>query len=417
MEQQIGDGDMTRRRELRRMKAIALAMLIAAAVIYLLTEIFGNDRGVVGYIKAASEAAMVGALADWFAVTALFRHPLRLPIPHTAIIPKRKNEIGESLGDFVQENFLSSEVIAEKLRDANVTERVARWLTEPENAERVTSQMATAMSGVVDVLRDEDVGTLIDQTVVARLSTLDVAPLAGRALDVMTESGRHHELFESGLSGLGRMLNERRDTLRRSFAKESPWWVPEPIDDRVFDKIFNGIQNVITEVVADPNHELRGHLDERLRTLVDELRSSPEMAAKGIELRDEVLAHPAVRAWSASLWADAKRMLIDQSADPESPLRKRMAAALVSLGETVRDDKELTGKIDRWTESAVSYIAVQYRGEAAALISSTVAKWDAHETSDRIEMQIGRDLQYIRMNGTIVGGLVGVLLHAISTLV
>jgi uncharacterized membrane-anchored protein YjiN (DUF445 family) len=406
----------TKRRQLRRMKAIALAMLVAAAVVFVVAKSFEDRASWIGYVRATAEAAMVGALADWFAVTALFRRPLGLPIPHTAIIPERKNEIGESLGEFVQENFLSTEVIGEKLREAHATERAARWLAKPENADRVGAQASTAVSGLVDVLRDDDVSSLIDQMVSARLATIDVAPIAGRALDVMTESGRHHELFDAGLAGLGRALNERREVLRTKFASESPWWVPEPIDSRVFDKIFNGVQSLIGDVLRDPNHELRAEVDLRLRRLVEELRTSPEMAVKGAELRDELLQHPAVRSWSASLWADLKGSLVRQSADPDSTLRRRMSSSLVSLAETIGADPELQTKVDRWLESAVGYVAEQYRGEVAKLISSTVEKWDPADTSERIELQIGKDLQFIRMNGTVVGGLVGLLLHVAGAL-
>jgi uncharacterized membrane-anchored protein YjiN (DUF445 family) len=398
------------------MKAIATAMLVFAAVVFVVAKIFEDHGTWIGYVRATAEAAMVGALADWFAVTALFRHPLRIPIPHTAIIPKRKNEIGESLGEFVQENFLSTEVIGEKLRDAHATERAARWLSDPANADRVGAQAATALNGVIDVLRDEDVSSLLDQAVSSRLASIDVAPLAGRALDVMTESGRHHELFDAGIAGLARIMDERRPLLREKFASESPWWVPEPIDSKVFDKIFNGVQSLIADIMKDPDHEIRRDVDARLVRLVAELRSSPEMALKGAELRDELLSHPAVRNWTASLWTDLKRTMVEQSADPNSTLRRRVTSTLVSVAETVQADPELQAKVDRWLESAVGYVAEQYRGEVAKLIGSTVAKWDADDTSERIELQIGKDLQYIRMNGTLVGGLVGLGLHTISSL-
>jgi uncharacterized membrane-anchored protein YjiN (DUF445 family) len=397
------------------MKAIATAMLGVAAIVFVVARVFEDHGSWIGYVRATAEAAMVGALADWFAVTALFRHPLGLPIPHTAIVQERKDEIGVSLGEFMQENFLSKDVISEKLRDLRATERAARWLTDPLNADRVGAQAATALNGLVDVLRDDDVSSLLDHAVSSRLATIDVAPLAGRALDVMTESGRHHELFDAGIAGLARIFDERRPLLREKFASESPWWVPEPIDTKVFDRIFNGVQGLIADIMRDPDHEIRRDVDARLDRLVSELRSSPEMAQKGAELRDELLRHPAVRNWTASLWTDLKRTLVEQSSDPQSALRRRVSATLVSMAETVAGDPELQAKGDRWLESAAGYVAEQYRGEVSKLISSTVAKWDAADTSDRIELQIGRDLQYIRMNGTLVGGLVGLALHTVSS--
>jgi uncharacterized membrane-anchored protein YjiN (DUF445 family) len=192
--------------------------------------------------------------------------------------------------------------------------------------------------------------------------------------------------------------------------------VPEPIDQRIFDKIFNGLKAFLGEVSADPRHELRLHLDERMATLVDELRRSPEMAAKGAELRDELLDHPAVRQWASSLWADLKAGLLAQSADPGSELRRRAEALLVRLAESVREDPVLAAKVDRWVESAVGYLVEQYRHEAADLISSTVRRWDAQDTSQRIELQIGRDLQFIRINGTLVGGLAGLAIYSLGRL-
>jgi uncharacterized membrane-anchored protein YjiN (DUF445 family) len=408
--------DDLKRRQLRQMKAIALGFLVVAAIVFVIARLLEDDHHWLGYVRATAEAAMVGALADWFAVTALFRHPLRVPIPHTAIIPKRKNEIGESLGSFVQENFLSAAVIGEKLREARVAERAADWLVQPAHAERVAGQVAAVLGGAVDVLRDDEITGLIEDAVVGRLRSVDVAPTAGRVLDLMTESGRHREVFDAALNGVGRMLDERRLTLREAFAKESPWWVPAPIDDRVFDRIFAGVQNTIRDVLADPNHALRSHVDERVTALVAELKTSPEMAARGAALRDEVLDHPAVRTWTLSIWADLKESLVRQAADPDSGLRRRLADGIVSIASTVREDPTLQTKINRWIEEAVDYLATQYRGEVAHLISSTVAKWDPDETSERIELQIGRDLQFIRMNGTIVGGLVGLAIYSVGQL-
>ncbi len=406
--------DFERRRQLRLMKTRATGLLIVVAAVFVVARLNESGRGWVGYVRAAAEAAMVGGLADWFAVTALFRHPLGLPIPHTAIVVNRKDQIGESLGEFVQENFLSADVLADKLRDVGVAARAATWLSNVENARTVAAQAGTAVSGVVEVLKDDDVREIIDQAVVDRIRAIPMAPLAGRALDVMTESGRHHELFEAALNGLINALDERRESLRTRFAEESPWWVPEPIDDRVFDRIFTGLRGFVGEVSTDPRHDLRRHVDERMRELVISLQQSPEMRDRGEALKEELLNHPAMRRWSAALWDDLKASLLTQANDENSPLRQRLEHSLISIASTVRDDPTLQAKVDKWITSAVAYLAQQYRGEVAELISGTVRKWDPNDTADRIETQIGRDLQFIRINGTIVGGLVGVILHAVS---
>jgi uncharacterized membrane-anchored protein YjiN (DUF445 family) len=288
------------------------------------------------------------------------------------------------------------------------------WLGEPGNAGQIGDQVATAIAGVAEILRDDDVAPIIEQAVMSRLRKVDLAPFAGRVLDVVTANGRHQELLDAGVTGLVRLLDERRDEFRSRFAKESPWWVPEPIDDRIFDKIYNGLKTFLGEIVGDSSHEVRRHLDDRVRALVDELRTSPAMAARGEELRDELLGHPAVGQWTASLWADLKAGLLRQSGDPTSELRRRVDALIVRLAGALRDDPVLQGKVDRWVESAVGYLVEQYRHEVADLISSTVRRWDPHDTSRRIELQIGRDLQFIRINGTVVGGLAGLAIYVIA---
>lgn len=408
--------DAVRVGQLQQMKRRATGLLLIAAFIFFVTFAANGADGWVGYVRAASEAALVGGLADWFAVTALFRHPLGLPIPHTSIIPTRKDQIGESLGAFVQENFLTREVVADKLSQANVSQRASAWLAVPEHAADVARQGTAAIGGIIEVLRDDDVRDAVDQVVVSRLKALPIAPMAGRVLDVVTSAGRHHELFEAALNGLSQTLEERREFLRGRFAVESPWWVPEPIDDRVFDRIFNGVQAFVAEVASDPNHELRRHVDERLTALVAELQTSDELLARGEEFKAEILAHPAVRDWSASLWDDLKSSILRQADDPASPLRHRIESAIISVAESVHADPQLQAKVDAWIQGAVGYLVEQYRHEVSDLIAGTVRTWDPNETSERIETQIGRDLQFIRINGTLVGAIVGLLLHTLTTL-
>ena len=406
--------DIDRRHALRSMKRRATGLLVVVTIVFVVARAVEHDHSALGYVRATAEAAMVGALADWFAVTALFKHPLGLPIPHTAIIPTRKDQIGESLGDFVQENFLSPEVVAEKLRSASIAHRVAMWLGEDDHARSLSANLAVAVAGIADVLRDEEVQDALEHAVVSRVRATPVAPLVGRVLDVMTANDRHQQLFDAAIRNVVQLLEERRETFRGKFAHESPWWVPEPIDERIFEKIFNGVRGLLGDMLNDPRHEVRLHFDERVRNLVIDLKSSPELQAKGEELKEEMLAHPAVRAWTASLWSDMKASLVRQSTDPDSELRRRIERAVTQLARTLRDDPSLEAKVDRWVEQVVIYVVGQYRHEIAELISSTVRKWDAAETSERIELQIGKDLQFIRINGTVVGGLVGLVIYAIG---
>ena len=399
---------------LASMKRLATGLLIAMSAVFLVASALEARHPAVAYVRATAEAAMVGALADWFAVTALFKHPLGLPIPHTAIIPHRKDDIGRGLGTFVQGNFLSGPVLAEKLRSLRVADRLADHLTDPANARRLAANAGDAIRAVAEVLRDEDVAPLVEEMIDARLRALPAAPLAARMLEAAVEDGHHQVLLDTLLKGTARMVDKNRDVLRGRLDRESPWWVPDAVDDRIFAKLYDGVQRFLTDIAANPHHEVRGHIDERAHALVDELRDSPEMAARGEEIKARLLENPALRDWSASLWTDLKSGVVEASASPDSELRRRLADGIVRLGETLRSDPELRAKIDRGIERAVLYLLEQYRDEVADLISGTVARWDAADASRRIELQVGRDLQYIRINGTVVGGLAGLVIFTVS---
>lgn len=408
--------DRQRAADLRRMKWVATGLLVAVAVVFVLARTWRDEAGWLEYVEAFAEAAMVGALADWFAVTALFRHPLGLPIPHTAIIPKRKDQIGESLGQFVQENFLTEELLNERLAKAHVGARLGDWLAHPANALRASSAAGDVIRGALEVVDDAAISGSIETMVERRIRATPVAPLVGRAIDVAVENGHHQRLLDATMSGLKNFLHDNRDTFRERLQHESPWWVPESIDDRIFDKIFTGVHRFLDDVGRDPRHDVRRSIDERVVAFAQRLRDDPELMAKGEELKDELLAHPDVRAWIASLWGEVKTSLEHAAVDPDSELRRRMTFSLGQLGQRLRDDPELQGKVDRWVASAGGYLVANYRHEVANMISTTVERWDAESTSRRLELQVGRDLQFIRINGTVVGGLAGLLIHVLSEL-
>lgn len=397
------------------MKALALALLLAAAVVYVITKIHGGD-GWVGYLRAFSEAAMIGALADWFAVTALFRHPIGLPIPHTAIIPKRKDQIGRSLGEFVEGNFLTHEVLSERLAHANVGNRLGVWLAQPVNARRASEALGDALRGSLEVLDDKQVQHGLEGLVRHRIRSTPAAPLIGKAIDLSVEGGHHQRLLDTVLVGLGGFLDDNRLTFRERLDDESPWWVPEPIDDRIFDKIYTAVGNFLTDVGNDPTHEIRRSVDTRVVAFAGRLKSDPELLAKGEELKDELLDHPEFRAWIESLWLGAKQGLIDASSDHNSEFRMRAADGLQRLGERLIVEADLRYKVDGWVERSVGYIVDHYRSEVSDLIAATVERWDGDVTAQKMELQVGRDLQFIRINGTLVGGLAGIAIHALSNL-
>ena len=412
----IDQGEIAQRAQLRRMKGFATMLLVVAAVVYFIARA-NQDGGApwIGFVRATAEAAMVGAFADWFAVTALFKHPLGLPIPHTAIIPKRKDDIGEGLGEFVQSNFLTGEVVAEKLQGVQMSKRLGLWLRERANAESTVSEVAVVVAAISDVLSDDDdVRLMVDSLVRDRLGRVPVAPILGRVIDAGMDGEHHHELYNTVLKASANFLDDNRTTFRRRLTNESPWWVPEPIDDRIFDKIYSAIMTFLREVDGNPQHYIKRDIDFRSREFAERLRSDERLIEQGEQLKQELLDHPEFQEWTKDLWSSLQRGFGDATRDADSDVRRRITDAIVTLAERLVEDPELQAKVDHWLESIVVYLAEAGRGEIGNLIANTVEGWDPNDTADRIELQVGRDLQFIRINGTLVGGLAGFVIHAIS---
>jgi uncharacterized membrane-anchored protein YjiN (DUF445 family) len=396
------------------MKRRATGLLVVMTVFFVLITVFTDGTGVWGYLQAMAEASMVGGLADWFAVTALFHHPLGIPIPHTAVIVERKDEFGRTLGEFVQENFLSAGVITERVRNAHVVDRTAEWLSDGDNARQLSGHAADLAVGLADLINDDDVHRLVDEELSRAVERLPIAQLAGRGLEMMTAENRHHELLDAMLRGLERFLDESRETLRARFAQEAPWWLPEAVDDRIFERLFDGVCRLLADINRDPNHEVRNQFDTWVTTLIDRLENSPEMQTRVDELKRELLEHPQLREWSASLWTEVKEVLREQAGEPDSELRKRIADGVQALGHRLCEDEALRSKAEQMIEDGVAYLAEHFHDELAELISGTVERWDASETSQKLELLLGRDLQWIRINGTVVGGLAGLVIHALA---
>lgn len=410
--------DRERMGEIRGMKRTASLVLLGATVVFVLARFLEDgSSGVWGYVRATAEAAMVGGIADWFAVTALFRHPLGIPIPHTAILPNRKDQLGRTFGSFVQTSFLAPDVLAERLTTLSVSERIADWLNEPGNAELAGEKAGSLAATVVRLLDDQEVGEFITTDVLGRVRKVDVAPIAGQVLDLVTEENRHHQLVDATLKGVADMLAEQKPVLRARFEQESPWWVPDAIDDRVFDKIYSGVNSFLAEVRDDPSHEVRRHVDAKMRDLSVQLRESPEMAARANRLKDELLTHPALKQWAIDIWADLQDSIVAQASDPDSSLRARMTVGARALAHALATDPELKARVDKVATEIVTTLAERYGAEIAGFVESTVQRWDATETSTRVELLLGRDLQIIRINGSVVGGLAGLVIHTVSELI
>jgi uncharacterized membrane-anchored protein YjiN (DUF445 family) len=402
-----------RQRNLARMKRRATGLLVLMGAIFVVTSLIEPQHTWIGYIRATAEASLVGGIADWFAITALFRHPLNIPIPHTAIIPGRKDRIGRSLGNFVQNNFLSPDMLTAKLRTAAISRKAAEWLADPENARAAARNIASMLRSAGNVIRDEDVHALLDRSVIEPLRQVPIAPVLAKGLALLTVDDRHQQLLDRVIHGLTRLVAENEALIREKIREESPWWVPKVVDDRIHQKVLGGIERTLFEVGADPDHPLRHQFDELLADWMVQLQESPEVIARAEAIKQQVLDPETSGRLAASLWEELKQFLGRQTqSDDGAP--GAVARGLSALAKAALEDAALLEKIDGWVIGAVLRVVEQHRGEVGGLIAQTVSSWDPKETSRRIELLVGRDLQFIRINGTLVGGLVGLLIYTVT---
>ncbi|MBO1766976.1 DUF445 domain-containing protein [Allobranchiibius sp. GilTou38] len=395
------------------MRTVALGLLLLAAVIFVLTHGHG---GVWGYVNAAAEAAMVGAVADWFAVTALFRHPMGVPIPHTAIIPERKDAIGASLEDFVAENFLTPDTVQERLAAAQIPARVGRWLAVRDNSVRVVRTAAPPLARGLESIDDREVLELLDRLVLPRLSREPIAPVAGHLLEGILRDRSHTSLVDLGVRELHDWVAANPETIVAILGSRAPWWSPRWLDDTVTSRIHLEILRFLADVRDDPEHQTRQALDHLLGQLAHDLQHDEATMAQAESLKEHLLKHPSVPSTVLALWASVRTAIVDGLRDEDSDLHARLSRALTDAGERLGTDEALRDSIERRLESIVGHVVTTYGRELTSVITTTIERWDGKEAASRIELHVGRDLQFIRINGTIVGGLVGLLIYTIAQL-
>jgi uncharacterized membrane-anchored protein YjiN (DUF445 family) len=417
----LGDtrSEQARRQGLRRAKRGATGLLVAAAVVFLLT-LLGEDEGWNGFVRAAAEAGMVGGLADWFAVTALFRHPLGIPVPHTALVPRRKDQLAASLGDFVTGHFLTEDNVRARLADADVVRRVATWVGSGDTADRLGRELVGSAAAAADAVRADDVVDLLLDVARRDAATRSYAALAGELLADLTRSGAHTPLLDVGLPYLRRLVEDHRDTVRstiRSIAERRSWLLWLFATDRRIDRFVDSWVEVAREVEADPSHELRAALEDFLGRIASDLQGRTDLARRTDALVADVLSDDDVRTWLLGVAEGALGSLRASLGDPDGPGGARVAAALRSLAERALVDPAFRARLDQLLEGAVLHVVDNYAGEFTALVEDTVGRWDGPATADRIELAAGRDLQFIRVNGTVVGALAGVAIHAVAVVV
>lgn len=404
---------------LKRTRRQATGLLIAVTIVFAASTAAlaatGSDYHWLAWIQATAVGSMAGGLADWFAVTALFRRPLGLPIPHTAIVVERKDRFAETLGSFVQESFLSPSAVSERIRAARAIPRTASWLADKDNAGMVAARLASIMRGAAELLRDEDVNEVLDSLVRQRLDQIALAPLAGRALDELTREQRHQPLIDAALESLGLYLHRHGAELHERLGVYSPWWLPDRVGNRMVGRLLARTQIVVDEMARDRDHPLRHQVDAGLVKLAQDLQTSHEMRVRGEKLKAELLSQPQVRGFAAAVWRDVKEQITQQTEDPTSELRARISDLVMQTGERLQNDPSLQRAAERGLDAAARLVLTSYESELVGLVSGTIARWDAVETSRRLELLLGPDLQYIRINGTVVGALAGLALHGLAS--
>ncbi len=402
------------------MKAVALGFLLGATVIFLVcTWAQSRDAAAppwIGYVRAAAEAGMVGALADWFAVTALFRHPLGIPIPHTAIIKRKKDQLGEGLGTFVRENFMSPQVVETKVRDAQVAGRLGKWLTDRSHAERVASEGATMLRVGVELLRDEDVQHVLDRMIVKRIAEPKWGPPIGRVLATLLAEGRQEALIQLLCDRAFQWSLNAGEVIERVIERDSPTWSPRWVDHLVGERIHRELMDFTDKVRRNPDHELRRSATRFMFEFADDLQNDDATIQRAENVKEQIMARDEVARAAETAWNAAKRIITESVDDPSSALRIRIADSVMRIGESLCDDAELRDKVDNWIVRAAKHLVGEYGTEITAIITETIERWDADEASRRIELHVGRDLQFIRINGTVVGALAGLIIYTIGQL-
>ncbi|MFA5988080.1 MAG: DUF445 domain-containing protein [Sphingomonas sp.] len=404
---------------LLRMRLVATGLLIAMAATYALARAYAGVHPAIGFVRAFAEAAMVGGLADWFAVTALFRHPLGLPIPHTAIIPRNKNRIGDTLAAFLRTNFLVPAVVARRMHRVDVAAAAGRWLAGAQMGDgRLRRGAARLIADLLEAFDQKRLGGMVKSSIGQRLRAMEVAPLLGQALDAAIAKDRHLPLLNGVIIWAARTLaaNEQlvRDMVHERAGSIMRW---TGLDETLANKIIDGLNQMLADMAQDPGHPLRTRAEDGLRRLAFDLQFDDVMRARAEQLKLELIDNPAMQRWLDGLWEAGRAALLRLARDPEAGRHGGLAEALEHLGANLQQDARLRATINRFARRAVVGTAAAYGNGIVRLVSDTVHGWNAGTITRRLENAVGRDLQFIRINGTLVGGLVGVVIHSVDLLV
>jgi uncharacterized membrane-anchored protein YjiN (DUF445 family) len=400
------------------MKVVATGLLVVMAAVFLVSRALQPQFAWLAYVKAFAEAAMVGGLADWFAVTALFRHPLGLPIPHTAIIPRNKDRIGEALATFLRENFLIPAVVARRMQRLDVAAAAGRFLQTPAGeGTRIRAGASRLIADIFDSLDDERLGGIVKGAISSRLRAMEVSPLLGHALASAINEDRHVPMLEAAIRWTARALDANEQLIREMVHKKANWILKlAGLEAKLADAIVDGLRKLTAEMSTDPAHPVRLKIEEALAQLANDLQTRPETRARVEAIKEQLLDNKSVSLWLDALWQKGREAIVKAARNPDAVLAGKLGEILKSMGGTLEKDARIRAAINQFARRAVVGMAASYGGSIVKLVSETVRGWDARTVTARLEAAVGRDLQYIRINGTLVGGLVGLILHVIDSL-
>jgi len=394
-------------------RRLATGLLVLMVVVFFLARSFEREYAFLAFVAAFSEAAMVGALADWFAVTALFRYPLGIPIPHTAIIPRNKDRIGASVANFLEHNFMTREVLREEMQPMDFAGAASRWLSVPENRRGVSLQITRGIPAFFRLVEDEDIGRFLQSGAVRALSGIKAAPVMAEIIEILVKDGRHQAVFDRLVVVAYRALERNEDFLREKVQEKTPSWLPRMLDDKLFERLLLELQNLLREM-AEPENEWRERFQLAIEEFIEQLRTSPEYSEKIDAYIAQALHHPLCRQYIEQVWSDVKTRLIRDAESPDSQIVQRLDAAGRMFGDTLASDEVVREKLNAWMREFAADAISRRRKDIANLVEGVIRKWDAETVSRKFELYVGKDLQYIRINGTLVGGCVGLILHTAS---
>jgi uncharacterized membrane-anchored protein YjiN (DUF445 family) len=404
------------RASLKKMRTLSTLLLVAMAVVFAISRYFEKRYPIFEIARAFSEAAMVGALADWFAVVALFRRPLNLPIPHTAIIQQNKDRFGKNLATFIKNNFLAREALEQKLETLDFTGWISGALTDPEKAKAISSRLAKEFQSLVGQFDDKDLKHFSVDLVLKNLGKIKIVPLIREILAMLVRENKHQELLTEVLTLTGKAIKNNRDEIKQKARVAQSWWIPDFVDDMIFNKMVGKAEETLLSVQENMDHEIRKRLDDAVRDFIHNLEQSSDLSKRIDSIGGDFFKNPSVSRYFEGVWADMRTKIMNDMGDPSSGLRTHIEKALILLGRSLMDKPSVKEGLNRWIHTSLVNLAEEYADAIISIVSDTVKQWDPIKTSRTIELYVGKDLQWIRINGTVVGGLVGVLIYIISLL-